>query len=107
MSDYADLIKALLACNAPGGFCDSCPYHYGGIPCLDLNKNAADAIESLQAQMPKSGKWIPDAEDVAWGNAYVRMRCSVCNATAHSNDWDRKFVLSEYCPHCGAKMEVE
>ena len=55
MSDYADLIKALRACNVPGGFCDSCPYHYGGILCLDLNENAADAIENLQAQMPR---WI-------------------------------------------------
>ena len=62
MNDHIDLINALRSCNAPADYCDSCPYHYGSIQCLDLNKNAADAIEelvgktdTLQAQMPR---WI-------------------------------------------------
>ena len=93
MSDYADLIKALRACNAPGGFCDSCPYHYGGIPCLDLNKNAADAIESMQAQMPKRGKLVKcEAAEYAW----------CCSECGHGYT-DNKLT---YCYDCGAKMEA-
>ena len=53
---------------------------------------------------PKTGKWIPDDEDDP--HLVVPIRCSVCHSRAHFEDWNRRFVLSEYCPHCGAKMEV-
>ena len=117
MNDYSELIAALRHCSTKAQ-CDGCPreeWCTKNPNAINVGAEAADAIEELvaefnqlRAQMPKIGKWIPDADDLAWDDPYtrVRMRCSVCNATAHSDDWARKFVLSEYCPHCGAKMEV-
>ena len=53
--------------------------------------DAAAAIEALQAQLPKRGKWelIDGAEPMRWG-------CSRCKYMS----WD----TSNYCPRCGAKM---
>lgn len=56
-----------------------------------LYKDAADAIETLRAQLPKRGEWIMDGR-------YTR-HCSICN---ESVAWPEK-----YCPNCGAKMEVQ
>ena len=57
-------------------------------------KDAADAIEALQAQLPKRGQWelIDGAEPMRWG-------CSRCKYLS----WE----TSNYCPRCGAKMEVQ
>jgi predicted amidophosphoribosyltransferase len=44
----------------------------------------------------KSGKWEKLSK--------IDCRCSECHKAPIVNIWD-KFVLSEYCPHCGAKMD--
>ena len=51
-------------------------------------------IERLQAQLPKRGEWelIDGAEPMRWG-------CSRCKYLS----WE----TSNYCPRCGAKMEVQ
>ena len=65
------------------------------------NRQAYDmAIEALREQ--KKGKWISQV-----GGGYC---CSKCGRYA-LHDVDGKFALlfakSKYCPHCGAKMEVQ
>ena len=85
----------------------------------DGKRDAADAIEALQAQLPKRGKWIVDGMYTynlreLNGKAYEPVyRCSCCNRQMESylrldepkmpEDAD----FPEYCPHCGAKMEVQ
>lgn len=61
-------------------------------------------IEALQAETvrlwPKRGKWI---------NSKERMRpdmCSVCGCAYEADRFMDKIVWN-YCPNCGAKMEVQ
>lgn len=103
MTDYTELVKALRVRSrnlCPGDICDICEeIHF---LCSDkVMHDAADAIEALQAQLPKRGEWI-----VRGAN---RVDCSVCG---HSICF--AFGLSEgsltgynYCPNCGAKMEED
>ena len=102
MTDYNDLIKKL---RCQGVDCAMCA-QANKSKCLKAR--AADAIEELVAECnqlrPKTGKWLPDDEDDP--RLVIPIRCSVCHSRAHFEDWNRRFVLSEYCPHCGAKMEA-
>ena len=75
--------------------------------------------ERLKAQLPKRGEWIVDGMYTynlreLNGKAYEPVyRCSCCNRQMESylrldepkmpEDAD----FPEYCPHCGAKMEVQ
>lgn len=110
MSDYTRVLKGLRHCINLDGLepndtrirCHGCPYfteptRCGGI----LMRDAAAAIEDLQAQLPKRGEWIVKGAN--------RIDCSVCG---HSVCF--AFGLSEgsldlykYCPECGAKMEAQ
>lgn len=77
-----------------------------------------DALETVEnaptveKQEDKRGWWapIPESEISGWNpefagcdpvGSYV---CSVCGTEAIYNCND-EWVLSKYCPHCGAKME--
>ena len=117
MTDYSELVKAL-RCGEYKPECGSsdCPY-WSGLGCMDgqLMEDAAAAIEELQKdlttiqkcyeiadttvdevlkQLPKLGEWelIDGAEPMRWG-------CSRCKYLS----WE----TSNYCPRCGAKMEVQ
>ena len=116
MTNYTELVKALRCDNTGDDECGSsdCPY-WSGLGCMDgqLMGDAADAIEALQARLgeaensverwkdmyltkhePKRGEWelIDGAEPMRWG-------CSRCKYLS----WE----TSNYCPRCGAKMEVQ
>lgn len=123
MSQYAGLVKALRHCvSDEKGVtkCAGCPYYLDMTGCMDrLHTDAAAAIEALQAQLPKRGKWIIDGAYTynlreLNGKAYEPVyRCSCCNRQTESylrldepkmpEDAD----FPEYCPHCGAKMEAK
>lgn len=63
--------------------------------------DAAAAIESLQAQLPKQGEWID-------GDARrVTARCSVCGRLRLGNgaEWANKHV--HFCEVCGSRMGDE
>lgn len=80
---------------------------------------AADAIESLNRDLDfavraaeaeyeivrKHGRWIPDKEDVEWGNSLIHYRCSECKERPHFDKEKYRFILSPFCPNCGAKMD--
>lgn len=86
--------------------CDSYVQGYGA--ALDTVENAP----TVSKQKGKRGWWapIPESEISGWNpdfagrdpvESYV---CSVCGTEAIYNCND-EWVLSKYCPHCGAKME--
>ena len=76
----------------------------------DGKRDAAAAIEALQAQLPKRGKWIEDATTYA-GPGLSNYKCSLCGKICGT--WRRGLEPSElpnWCGNCGAdmrKMEVQ
>ena len=122
MTDYTKLVEALRYCAESGDFnCNKdCPMYQNYPRCLTkMDMDAAAAIEALQAQLPKRGEWIIEGAYTynlreLNGEAYEPVyRCSCCNRQTESylrldepkmpEDAD----FPEYCPHCGAKMEVQ
>ena len=101
MTDYSELVKALRCCISknPPETCVGCTYNIGNNECAVrmMMLDAAAAIEDLQAQLPKRGKWILSKE---------RMRpdmCSVCGCVYEADRFMDKIAWN-YCPNCGAKM---
>ena len=105
MTDYTKLVKALRCCSKDK--CGQCEYEWNHNREFCKNSMCADAaaaIEALQAETvrlwPKRGKWI---------NSKERMRpdmCSVCGCIYEADRFMDKIVWN-YCPNCGAKMEVQ
>ena len=107
MMNYEELVDAL-RCKRDD--CEGCDLAFfdkdEGWICQYAAKDddAADAIEALQAETvrlwPKHGKWI---------NSKERMRpdmCSVCGCAYEADRFMDKIAWN-YCPRCGAKMEVQ
>ena len=70
-----------------------------------LSLDAAAAIEDLQAQLPKRGKWVEENRRPR-SSQFV---CSECHRTAYDpqptrDKAYRKRCRYAYCPNCGAKM---
>lgn len=70
-------------------------------------------IKDLPPVTPKqrTGHWIPvgmaeavGGESAQWGSAIAYHKCSECDEQALKDDFEQE-VLSDFCPHCGVKME--
>ena len=59
-------------------------------------------VPSADVVPAKYGEWISTPE--MWGEFDVRYYCSKCGKSAIINNSER-YVLSDYCPHCGAIMD--
>lgn len=98
MTDYEQLVKALRGCKDID-YCKDCPRMEDGYTeTCNIKDDAAAAIEALQAQLPKRGEWIYKPKD-AIEMMFTLPKCSVCGH--ESSD------ANNYCPNCGAKMEVQ
>lgn len=64
----------------------------------DAYHTLSEAIKALQEQ--KTGKWVTTSNNTQW------YACSECAGAPLWDEYDQE-VLSDYCPHCGAKMEEE
>lgn len=62
-------------------------------------------IKTVDAEPVRHGQWATDAEDIEWGNSLKRKYCTNCGKRPHFDKEEREFVLTNYCPHCGAKMD--
>ena len=99
MTDYTELVKALRSASTVSTAWEK------------LMHDAAAAIEALQAELPKRGKWIEDATTYA-GPGLSNYKCSLCGKICGT--WRRGLEPSElpnWCGNCGAdmraKMEVQ
>ena len=108
MTDYTELVKALRGCKDID-YCKDCPRMEDGYTeTCNIKDDAADAIEALQAQLPKRGEWVEENRRPR-SSQFV---CSECHRTAYDPQptrdkaW-RKRCRYAYCPNCGAKMEVQ
>ena len=63
------------------------------------NAPTVDAVEVVH------GRWETDKEDIEWGNSLKRKHCTNCGKRPHFDKEKREFVLSDFCPNCGAKMD--
>lgn len=70
--------------------------------------DACQNIRCLPSADRPQGKWIRTAEkyigDDVSGFYDYHWACSECEREAIINDWNI-YELSDYCPHCGAKMK--
>ena len=107
MTDYTKLVKAL-RCKRDD--CEGCDISFfdkdEGWMCQYAAKDddAAAAIEDLQAQLPKRGKW--KETDMGWDGdtAWV---CSVCGEPWTLIDGTPKENNMNFCPNCGSRMRGE
>ena len=117
---YEELVKALRCCDKYA-LCNDCPIFETCDGDVDKAMAiAADAIEALQAELPKRGEWVWKHRHHGWfktakgkcecgRDVYAQIDeryetddpycpfCGVMNDSIHLN----------YCPNCGAKMEVQ
>lgn len=64
-------------------------------------------IKTVEAEPVRHGEWATDKEDIEWGNSLKRKHCTNCGKRPHFDKEEREFILTNYCPHCGAKMDLE
>lgn len=106
MAEYIDREALLEAVSEIGGSPLS-EWDTVGVVSLVANQPAADVAPV------RIGFWIPipESEITGWNPAFAgrdpigEYRCSRCGNEAIFSCND-VFVLSDYCPNCGAKMEV-
>lgn len=73
----------------------------GGARKLIEEAPGVDAVEVVH------GRWEIDEEDIKWGNSLKKRYCTNCGKRPHFDKENREFILSDYCPNCGAKMDGE
>lgn len=75
---------------------------------FDIDDNINEAAEYIESLPPadvvevKHGEWMSVPE--TWGAFDIRYYCSECGKDAIINN-NGRYVLSDYCPHCFAKMD--
>ena len=129
MTDHTKLVKALRHCNGASFLtCHGCQYSNDLLTCTyKMLRDAADAIEELQATIelmkpfmpdffpdannvvlpklePKRGEWVEDTTTYA-GPGLSNYKCSLCGKICGT--WRRGLEPSElpnWCGNCGADM---
>ena len=81
-------------------------YHYCQSHSI-MRENVVDYLISNGVTIREPGEWETDKEDIEWGNALKRKHCSRCGKRPHFDKEKREFVLSDFCPNCGAPMKGE
>ena len=94
-----------------GAMWDYEAHHWAG-ECLRDCKEAIDSIPTADVAPVVYGLWMPirESEMTGWDPAVAGRDpiggyiCSACKEEA-VYDCNDEFVLSKYCPNCGAKMD--
>lgn len=75
---------------------------------FELHMDIDEIVERLKAEgwePVKHGRWIYNEGETIEDGGY----CSVCECDQPMfiEDWEWKYIETDYCPHCGAKMDEE
>lgn len=85
--------------------CDCCPAEKGGEALEKWLESESDINTMPTIESPvKQGKWIEE------DGMFLNFHCSVCGKKAlyaeHPSDYTTEYFLTDYCPNCGARLEV-
>lgn len=89
--------------------------HYGfTAPDMTVTEFVEDELHAADVEPVRRGRWKPlfESEITGWNPAFAGCDpigayvCSCCNSEA-TYTCDDEFDLSNYCPNCGAKMDLE
>ena len=114
MADYIER-EALKRVLSTEKFCGGCPgLDEPGGGCAECVADYVADLPAADVAPMRIGFWIPipESEITGWNPEFAgcdpitAYKCSRCGNEAIFNCND-VFVLSDYCPNCGAKMEVE
>lgn len=98
-----ELIEWLKSCAEKN--CPMCPEVEECVGPSWLLKKAAEKLENLVAAEVVHGKWVELEKGTPWF-CITKTVCSVCGAEAEElTDGGGMLLLSNYCPHCGSKMD--
>ena len=92
MAEYIER-EALLKCLSES----TEPFNTGCVFREIKRQLAADVVPVVH------GRWVHDPNYESWAERYI---CSICDRNALT-DGDYRHELSNYCPNCGAKMDLE
>lgn len=73
-----------------------------GAPVYAINALALVKSERVKADL--RGRWATEPDDIEWGNFIKRKFCTYCGKRPHFDKDKFEFVLSDFCPNCGADM---
>lgn len=79
--------------------------HLDTMPNRRVDEALSVAIEALEAEPIKHGKWVKD------NGPYSLYKCSACNEFCTVAGWancipeERMYKAFKYCPNCGARMQ--
>lgn len=76
-------------------------------PMILIRKPHILELDIIEAEPVRHGRWETDREDIEWGNSLKRKHCTNCGSRPHFDKEKREFVLTNYCPACGAKMDLK
>jgi hypothetical protein len=84
-------------------------WNVGGIKCGTLSVDYLNWIldheePAVDAVTVRHGKWIPKEIMVHNYYAITGFKCSACGEDALDDDAE---PMTDYCPHCGARMDAE
>ena len=118
MADREKILEGLEQCSSDG--CTRGCTYFRVSHCLatlekdalELLKEQQETIVSLQGTICKLNAALAEQPEQKHGHwkqveaGFTDMMCSECGELALL-DLDRDFVLSKYCPNCGARMDGE
>ena len=80
--------------------CDNCEYCYSQGNFGQQKKAFEMATKTLEKQIPKK----PTIDEFDYGEGYV---CPECESFLHYVDDDDEHIRTNYCCHCGTKIDWE
>ena len=84
------------------------PTFYDGQDIADWQAKCINEAPAVDAEPVQHGEWIYDPNATDWGiGGYVCSECHTKNNNLPCNEIKNplRFVGSNFCPHCGARMD--
>ena len=62
---------------------------------------------TANVQEVKHGKWIKDVRKQRDDGEIYDYCCSLCRGAASKGEYGNYDIFTDFCPHCGTKMDLE